>query len=118
MLTPPGLSTAGGSQVPSTTVLSTPTRQGPPSRMSPILPSRSSSTWRAAVGDGRVDALADGARQRRPGQPDQRPRQRRRRHAHAEVGQPRRHLGRQPRRRGLGSRIVSGPGQNRSMSGP
>ena len=58
---PPGLSIAGGSDSPSTTVLSTPTSQEPPSIMISILPFKSCITCCAVVGDGFVDAFADGA---------------------------------------------------------
>ena len=61
MLMPPGRRMAGGVQRPSTTVDSTPTVQGPPSRMSSILPPRSWVTCCAVVGLGRVLAFAEGA---------------------------------------------------------
>lgn len=60
-LTPPGLSIAGGEQSPSTTVLSKPTSQGPPSSTCVIRPSRSCATCSAVVGEGFVDAFAEGA---------------------------------------------------------
>src|SRR5690606_24730901 len=107
----------GGSHRPSTTVLSTPTWHGPPSRIISILPSRSSRTCRAVVGDGFVDALADGAAS---GAPDSFISAR----ASAEsgilapkVGSPAVTSGASLDGFGAGRRIVSGPGQKRSMSG-
>ncbi|QBZ54610.1 hypothetical protein PoMZ_10315 [Pyricularia oryzae] len=115
--TPPGRSTAGGSHRPSTTVLSTPTPQGPPSRISSRRPSRSSRTWCAVVGEGRVDALAEGAASGTPaslisvrasGDAGMRA---------PNVGRPAVTSGASRDGCGFGRRIVSGPGQKRSISG-
>ncbi|KAK5624740.1 hypothetical protein RRF57_000456 [Xylaria bambusicola] len=117
MLTPPGLKTTGGLQIPSTTVLSTPTGQGPPSRISSIRPSRSSSTWAAVVGEGFVEALAEGAAS---GAPTSLISER----ASGEAGiltpkvfSPAVTSGASFDGVGLGINIVNGPGQKRSISG-
>src|SRR4051812_1906224 len=117
ILTPPGRNTTGGSQSPSTTVLSTPTWQDPPSSMISILPFKSWSTCAALVGDGFVEAFAEGAASGTPARWM-------RESASGEfgirapkVGRPAVTSGASLLGLGFGRRIVRGPGQNLFIRG-
>ena len=117
MLMPPGLRMTGGEQRPSTMVLSTPTSQEPPSKITSMRPSRSWRTCSAVVVEGLVDALAEGAAMGTPasfmsesakGESGMRT---------PKVLRPEVTSGASIEYSGFGRRIVRGPGQKRLIRG-
>lgn len=105
----------GGLDSPSTTVLSTPTSQGPPSNIKSIRPERSCRTCEAVVGEGLVEALAEGAASGRAASWTRLKASKDEGMRTATVEREAVTSGANGDGEGSGRRMVSGPGQNRDI---